>query len=790
MKFSTATLTAAIMVVATTVATTASASASDPRTSNTKSAVRGGVPVPVVPTAQRHQQQRKLQNGFDCPVFLKETQMEDHNEDHSNFACLMEDGKFIDIDDTVTPTLVNIGASSGDTVMKVSSGAYMTTELGEGGSKTTKIQIPDAINTVSIELLEETDPRHYKSRRKQRQLIQLQAQQAHQLKAQEAQEAQQPNNQANRNLAPSTPGTLDTLVLRVTGGNNSVMDASPSQLRSDIFTDEFCLATGYAACSKNQLIIAPTNKGTNGVVDVRVTSIPNGSNDDELREQAVSKATQTYGQLTPQFDLVMVCLPPGSGNFVAYAYVNGYLSVYNNFWCTRASAQMHEVGHNLGLGHSNEGEEVYGDQSSMMGYSYDNDDGPKMCFNPAKGYQLGWYERQKLTFDPITNENINKGSVGTSFTLNGVVDYDKDSQQATETNNVPLVSLRLKQYGDTRLSSLNNNFGPDFYIGYNRKSGINSGTIEAGNLVTVHRKESGAPDKYGESNRLAALDVGQSYTINNYKGTQYSVTIKVNSITNSLKDANIEITTSGGNGNGPNPPAPTPAPPTPAPVSAPPAPCNGNGAFVFRIITDPTDEETSWSLRRNINNGNQLSTIIYDINLQGNSIYTYSPFCLNNDQRYTMVVSDANADGRNRRGSYEGYLDGNLIFRSPITNEYSTLTSSTFCIGNCIVPTSSPTKAPTTESPTESPTGFINVSTESPTQNPTKSPQQQQQQCKNVEGYKWKGKNKKNCRWVGKGKPKKIKKKCNKKDKKMGGKIFKYCQATCAKVNKGPCASR
>jgi len=44
---------------------------------------------------------------------------------------------------------------------------------------------------------------------------------------------------------------------------------------------------------------------------------------------------------------------------------------------------MHEIGHNLGLGHAGETAE-YDDQSGMMGYSYSQDDGPLMCFNAGK----------------------------------------------------------------------------------------------------------------------------------------------------------------------------------------------------------------------------------------------------------------------------------------------------------------------------------------------------------------------------------------------------------------------
>lgn len=46
----------------------------------------------------------------------------------------------------------------------------------------------------------------------------------------------------------------------------------------------------------------------------------------------------------------------------AYAYINHYLSVYNDRWCESVSGQMHEIGHNLGLAHSGEGSNNYADQ--------------------------------------------------------------------------------------------------------------------------------------------------------------------------------------------------------------------------------------------------------------------------------------------------------------------------------------------------------------------------------------------------------------------------------------------
>ena len=88
----------------------------------------------------------------------------------------------------------------------------------------------------------------------------------------------------------------------------------------------------------------------------------------------------------------------------------------------------------------------------MMGYSYNQDDGPQKCFNAAKNWQLGWYNNQKESYNPIAVQNID---VSKSFTMNGVDEYKTESLES----NGELIMLRLEN-------------GPngqnDYYIGYNR----------------------------------------------------------------------------------------------------------------------------------------------------------------------------------------------------------------------------------------------------------------------------------------------------------------------------------
>ena len=79
------------------------------------------------------------------------------------------------------------------------------------------------------------------------------------------------------------------------------------------------------------------------------------------------------------------------------------------------------MGHNLGLAHSSKDGISYGDKTGTMGYSYDQDDGPLQCFNPAKNYVLGWYEDRVIEIDPF--EGTWKGSIV------GVTDYGDNSTE-------------------------------------------------------------------------------------------------------------------------------------------------------------------------------------------------------------------------------------------------------------------------------------------------------------------------------------------------------------------------
>jgi hypothetical protein len=146
---------------------------------------------------------------------------------------------------------------------------------------------------------------------------------------------------------------------------------------------------------------------------------------------------------------------------------------------------MHEIGHNLGLRHSNEAGSTYEDKSGMMGHSFLSYESPYMCFNTAKNWQLGWYEDKRTTINPL-NDGFWQGQ------LIGYVDYMNSSVPSS-------AAVVVKVEG--------HNF--DYFIGFNVKTGINRQNQEsaAANKVTVHSV--GAPG--AESSLVAKLGAGNTF---------------------------------------------------------------------------------------------------------------------------------------------------------------------------------------------------------------------------------------------------------------------------------------
>jgi len=170
-------------------------------------------------------------------------------------------------------------------------------------------------------------------------------------------------------------GTRRVLVVRVIDQKGVSPSSSPYEMREKIFGSRGPnLVTQYSACSFGKLRFVPTTAlngndpllTTTGVYEVKLPVSVAGMSEALARSHVTRKLREEFAatglpngydnhqtDVSSPFDHVMYCLPPGtSGSWIASGFENSWLSTFNDKWCTRLSAQMHETGHNLNLEHS------------------------------------------------------------------------------------------------------------------------------------------------------------------------------------------------------------------------------------------------------------------------------------------------------------------------------------------------------------------------------------------------------------------------------------------------------
>jgi hypothetical protein len=260
----------------------------------------------------------------------------------------------------------------------------------------------------------------------------------------------------------------------------------------------------FRDCSFGQLTIVPAqgNGVKDGVGDLVINRNIGSSLDDDLLN---TLSTQLEAQFdTSGFDHHVYVIPPGTGGWSAGAFIGGYQAYFNDLKIIYVSSQVHELSHNIGMGHSSvagaSGEHAeYEDQSGFvstldllfwvlfhyvvltmlvlqMGFSYDQVDYPKMCFNGQKSWEFSWYQQRSKEISP-----------GSRFVgrLNAFVDFG------------------TTLFGDYVVLKVS-----DIHIIYNSQKGINSQTNEAENKITLTK--GGGPEI---SYRVAELDANnKKYT--------------------------------------------------------------------------------------------------------------------------------------------------------------------------------------------------------------------------------------------------------------------------------------
>ena len=214
----------------------------------------------------------------------------------------------------------------------------------------------------------------YEGRKKQRQLLRTRGNRTQD----QQQSTKQDHRHIERQLAPSSSTNMKTIIVRVKGNDGSQPIDSANSMREMVFgTSGVSVATQLKSCSFDKLQLTPYNggNGQTSVVDIQVTATPSTSTTSTIAQLARTQFRQLYDY--DSVGLVIYCLPEGTDNggttkWVAYAYVSGKESFYNNQWCGSLSALSHEIGHSMGFLHSGEIEKngsmnPYSDKSGYMG---------------------------------------------------------------------------------------------------------------------------------------------------------------------------------------------------------------------------------------------------------------------------------------------------------------------------------------------------------------------------------------------------------------------------------------
>ena len=282
-----------------------------------------------------------------------------------------------------------------------------------------------------------------------------------------------------------------------------------------------------------------------------------------------------------------------------------------------------------------------------------------MCYNPAKNFQIsqghgGWYNN---SYDTKTwNTGVN-GGTSWSGKIIGIADY-------TNNPNLRPVVVKIESGQST-----------DLFVGFNRAAGINKDVPEARNKVTVVQAGNNGIG-YSQSYLKAKLSQGESYTVQNWRGSGLDMTILVKSITTNLFNGEpgyADILMTFGDPTGKPTTNPTTQVPTSSPTKLPTSRPSNNGSPTStscgNSICD-SDEDSSTCPTDCL--GRQIETT-FDYNLgSGGNMFTVEA---KRDILIESLAINSNSRGEGevkvytRREGYAGHISSSqgwqLIYNNP-----------------------------------------------------------------------------------------------------------------------------
>lgn len=501
-------------------------------------------------------------------------------------------------------------------------------------------------------------------------------------------------------------GTKPMLVVRVIDANGvAPMGGDASYISNKFFGtlgDPETMLSQFGSCSYGKFnVVYDQQYGENegyiksqlsapGVLEVQIPITMYNTKNDIRKATMLAVEAKIAMKLPGPFAHVLFVLPQCvlDCGYAAYAFVGSYLSVYQGVYYQYPAVAMHEIGHNLNLGHSGgktpEGMDCsYCDHTDLMGNPLYKDDVADMCFNPAKTYQITanggeWYDHTRFeTFDPMTG--------GTwAGTLIGIAELGNlygNAEHATSR-----IVLKIET-GATI----------DLYIGFNRAMGINEDVKQGPNMVTIV-EANGDGLSYSTSMLLAILGQGQSYSVANWRGTGVTLTVIVDliryidvvpgyatvrvmfdgqraggitTVPPTRRPTRQPVTSRPKPGIPPPPPPPTEPPvalpPTPLPTPSPTLiPLTPSPVTPSPISLSPTDGMFVYSTNIDNSKGKSKSIMFTVTNIDDRNVIIEELDIVNRRNADTLVTIYAQSGSLDELGDYafNDYSWGNHIYQS------------------------------------------------------------------------------------------------------------------------------
>ena len=287
--------------------------------------------------------------------------------------------------------------------------------------------------------------------------------------------------------------------------------------------DSVNLKSQISECSMNQLNFLPFNGTTpngeiilNGVGSVDLPfDLKNKFDKNQQRyiNKILNAIRQKYGNLKGDVDHLLLILPKRATKDVAFAYLNWWISYYDDDHVLYPSVTMHEIAHNMGFDHSSYKGREYGDRTGVLGFG-NLRGGDKKCFNAVKSWDLGWYAEGHYIVDPFLNSFDGQ--------IVGLANFDQREER--------YVILKIVGHNDEK----------DYYVAFNRRDGMNEGSTQHKDRVIITSKKSS--DKVGFlSYKEVALYSGEFYTIEKFGGDSSTLFIEVKDISQDSSPAYADI---------------------------------------------------------------------------------------------------------------------------------------------------------------------------------------------------------------------------------------------------------